>query len=74
MPRPLKRPPDQADFYSAARIARDLGVQARTIQQWAAGGLVRCTSTAVTVNLYSRDDVAKVLAQRRGPATAAAQA
>jgi predicted site-specific integrase-resolvase len=76
MPRPVKRLPDQADFLSAPKIAKELGVNQRTVTNWAAAGLIRVSTTHVTVNLYSRDDVARVLQERRGPSPApvAAQA
>jgi predicted site-specific integrase-resolvase len=74
MPRSVKRLPDQADFLSAPKIAKDLGVNPRTVTNWAAAGLVRVSTTHVTVNLYSRDDVARVLQERRGPTPAALQA
>ena len=74
MPRPVKRLPDQADFLSAPKIAKELGVNQRTVTNWAAAGLVRVSTTHVTVNLYSRDDVARILQERRGPTTAAVQA
>jgi predicted site-specific integrase-resolvase len=74
MPRPVKRSPDQADFLSAPKIAKELGVNQRTVTNWAAAGLIRVSTTHVTVNLYSRDDVARVLQERRGPTPAALQA
>ena len=74
MPRPVKRLPDQADFLSAPKIAKELGVNQRTVTNWAAAGLVRVSTTHVTVNLYSRDDVARILQERRGQTPAAVQA
>ena len=45
MPRPVKRAPDQADFLSAPKIAKELGVNQRTVTNWAAAGLIRVSTT-----------------------------
>ena len=53
MPRPVKRPPDQADFLSAPKIAKELGVNPRTVTNWA-GALRHLRAVSVKTGVACR--------------------